>query len=76
MICTEPKFPIDIHLFTTLFNVILRCKLSRLNGFANCKMDLDLSIHDFAFFKHCFMFNNRPLQRKPYLLLSSMIIEK
>ena len=57
----EPKFFTDIHDFTTLFYVILRCKSSKwLQG--SIKSDwytIDFAIHDFAFFKHCFYCKNR-----------------
>ena len=67
----EPKFFTDIHDFTTLFYVILRCKSSKwLQG--SIKSDwytIDFAIHDFAFFKHCFYCKNRSLKRVFYLLI-------
>ena len=74
----------DIRDFTTQFYASLRRKFSEwLECSIECDLSmrftiwsLDLAIHDFAFFKHCFWCKNRSLKRVSYLLIFVISIVK
>ena len=77
MIREELEFLSDIRDFTTLFQVILRCKslewietsIESDFGTRFAIWSLDLAIRDFAFFKHCFYCKNRSFKKSIYLLI-------
>ena len=66
----EPELLTDIRDFTSQFYVILRRKLSESDlGMRFAIWRVDLAIHDFAAFKHCFYFKNRSLKKVSYFLI-------
>ena len=78
--CEEPELLTDIHDFTTLSYVNLRCKSFKWLDESSIESDLgtqfaiiiwslDLAIHDFSFFKHVSKLVEEQVMKKSILLI-------